>query len=164
MTEALNRLCAVQVEHDGISANHGVAIEQAAAIADLVEESYFELINRATGPYRLVISTRGGRITFHVSDVFGVPIVSHLMSASPLRRAIRDYVAICEVHYEAAASGDTRRLETIDMGRRATHDDASQLLRERLASKMRIDLETARRLFTIIAAAQLHKALIIDTF
>ncbi|NSY14910.1 UPF0262 family protein [Agrobacterium vitis] len=160
MTETLNRLCAVQVEHDGTRANRGVVIEQAAAIADLVEESYFELVDRESGPYCLVISTRGGRLTFHVSDARGTPIVSHFMSAGPLRRAIRDYVAMCEVHYEAAANGDARRLETLDMGRRATHDEASQLLRERLGSKVRIDLGTARRLFTIIAAAQLEKILI----
>jgi uncharacterized protein (UPF0262 family) len=158
MDKALNRLCAVEVDHDNVRANQQVEIEQRSAISDLLEGSYFELVGRQSGPYCLAISTRGSRLTFHVADADGIPIVSHFMSAGPLQRVIRDYVAICEAHYEAAAKGDTQRLEAIDMGRRAAHNEASELLRERLSTKMRTDLETARRLFTIIAACRMGNA------
>jgi uncharacterized protein (UPF0262 family) len=36
------------------------------------------------------------------------------------------------------------------MGRRALHDEGSQLLMERLKNKVTVDFETARRLFTLI--------------
>ena len=42
------------------------------------------------------------------------------------------------------------QIEALDMGRRAVHNEGSELLRERLAGKIEIDLDTARRLFTLI--------------
>ena len=36
------------------------------------------------------------------------------------------------------------------MGRRALHNEGSQLLMERLRSKIDVDSDTARRLFTLI--------------
>jgi uncharacterized protein (UPF0262 family) len=38
------------------------------------------------------------------------------------------------------------------MGRRGLHNDGSNLLRERLDGKVKTDLDTARRLFTLICA------------
>jgi uncharacterized protein (UPF0262 family) len=38
------------------------------------------------------------------------------------------------------------------MGRRAIHNDGSSLLQERLSGKVTTDLDTARRLFTLICA------------
>jgi uncharacterized protein (UPF0262 family) len=36
------------------------------------------------------------------------------------------------------------------MGRRAIHNDGSRILMERLKSKVALDLDTARRLFTLV--------------
>ena len=38
----------------------------------------------------------------------------------------------------------------IDMARRGIHNDAAELLKERLAGKIEVDFDTARRLFTLI--------------
>jgi uncharacterized protein (UPF0262 family) len=38
------------------------------------------------------------------------------------------------------------------MGRRSLHDEAAALLVKRLQGKIEIDFDTARRLFTLIAA------------
>ena len=38
------------------------------------------------------------------------------------------------------------------MGRRGLHNEGSEKLRERLAGKVAMDLDTARRLFTLICA------------
>ena len=38
------------------------------------------------------------------------------------------------------------------MGRRGLHNEGSQILRERLQGKVELDLDTARRLFTLICA------------
>ena len=43
-----------------------------------------------------------------------------------------------------------QRIQAIDMGRRGIHDEGSRALMERLSGKVRIDFETARRLFTLI--------------
>ncbi|TIP31146.1 MAG: UPF0262 family protein, partial [Mesorhizobium sp.] len=38
----------------------------------------------------------------------------------------------------------------IDMGRRGLHNEGSQTLMDRLAGKIEIDFDTARRLFTLV--------------
>ena len=38
------------------------------------------------------------------------------------------------------------------MGRRGLHDEAAELLRERLAGRVEVDFATARRLFTLVCA------------
>ena len=40
----------------------------------------------------------------------------------------------------------------MDFNRRALHDDGARILEERLAGKIETDFDTARRLFTLVAA------------
>jgi uncharacterized protein (UPF0262 family) len=42
------------------------------------------------------------------------------------------------------------------MGRRGLHNEGSELLRERLADKVTIDLNTARRLFTLLCVLHIR--------
>jgi uncharacterized protein (UPF0262 family) len=44
------------------------------------------------------------------------------------------------------------RIQAIDVNRRSLHDEGSSVLRERLASKILVDTDTARRLFTLLCA------------
>ena len=66
------------------------------------------------------------------------------------RGVIRDYFTICESYYEAIKSATPSRIEAIDVGRRSLHDEGAELLRERLAARVEVDADTARRLFTLI--------------
>ncbi len=61
---------------------------------------------------------------------------------------------ICESYYEALKNATPSQIESIDMGRRGIHNEAADLLSERLKGKVDIDHETARRLFTLINALQ----------
>ena len=76
------------------------------------------------------------------------PVMAHLLSLSPLRRIVKDYFLICDSYYDAIRTATPERIEAIDMGRRALHDEGSELLMERLKRKVVIDFDTARRLFT----------------
>ena len=76
--------------------------------------------------------------------------MTHILSLTPLRRVIRDYFLICDSYYEAIRSATPSQIEAIDMGRRGLHNDGSDILRERLAGKIEVDPDTARRLFTLI--------------
>ena len=58
--------------------------------------------------------------------------MAHLLSLSPLRRIVKDYFMICDSYYDAIRTATPERIEAIDMGRRALHDEGSQLLMERL--------------------------------
>jgi len=57
---------------------------------------------------------------------------------------------ICESYYEAIKTSTPSRIEAIDMGRRGIHNEGSQTLMDRLDGKIRIDFDTARRLFTLV--------------
>ena len=77
--------------------------------------------------------------------------MAHHLSLAPLRRIVKDYFMICDSYYAAIGTAAAERIEALDFGRRALHDEGSQLLMERLKRKVAVDFETARRLFTLIS-------------
>jgi uncharacterized protein (UPF0262 family) len=123
--------------------------ERAAAIYDLVEESRFRL-KGASGPYRLVLSLLERRLVFDIRSEAGDPLMMHALSLTPFTKIVKDYFLICDSYREAIRVGAPSRIEAIDMGRRAIHNEGSEALRARLKGKADLDLDTARRLFTLI--------------
>jgi uncharacterized protein (UPF0262 family)/protein-tyrosine-phosphatase len=126
------------------------------AIYDLLEENKFAPARvKSTGPYALHVSIVGNYIVLDVRnpETFQ-PIAAHYLSLTPFRRLIRDYFRIRDSYYEAIKSASSFQIEAVDMGRRAMHDEAAELLRTRLDNKLEMDLNTARRLFTLICAVQ----------
>lgn len=134
--------------------------EWRVAIYDLVDDNKFAPARvKATGPYALHVSIIGNYIVLDVRhpETFQ-PIAAHYLSLTPFRRLIRDYFRIRDSYYEAIKSASTYQIETVDMARRAIHNEAAELLRTRLDNKLEIDLNTARRLFTLICAVQPYAA------
>ncbi|TCN20367.1 UPF0262 family protein [Sinorhizobium americanum] len=124
--------------------------EQAVAVFDLLDNNRFTPIEHGGGPYPLHLSLVDRRLVISVTTENGAPVLCHHLSLPSFRRRFREYRLVCESFANAEARLSPERLEAIDMGRRAIHDEASALLRERLKSKVEIDQETARRLFTLI--------------
>ncbi|MGO4623930.1 UPF0262 family protein [Ensifer sp. 2YAB10] len=153
MTTGRNHLCAVRIDLAEARLDAVLEREQSVAIADLLEGNLFELIGRERGPYKLRLSTRDAKLSFQITTRDDFPIVSHILSLTPFRRVMKDYAMICEAHLHAAVAPDPHRLEAIDMGRRAIHNEGSDLLRERLSAWIRTDHDTARRLFTLMAVS-----------
>jgi uncharacterized protein (UPF0262 family) len=152
MAGAEFRLCDVSLDRSSGGQDARVEREQAIAIIDLLECNTFIPVGHRGGPYRLKIETADGRLALHVTDDNGVHVVSHYLSLTPFRRLLKDYTRICESYYDAMCRPGPERLEAIDMGRRGIHNEAAELLRERLSAKVSIDKDTARRLFTLIYA------------
>ena len=75
---------------------------------------------------------------------------------SPFRRIVKDYFAVCDSYFDAIKHAPPSQIEAIDMGRRGLHNDGADLLRERLAGKIEIDANTARRLFTLICVLHIR--------
>lgn len=126
------------------------------AIYDLLEENSFRPARvTATGPFALHVSIIANSIVLDVRhpETFQ-PIAAHYLSLTPFRRLIRDYFRIRETYYGAIRAGSPFQIETVDMARRGIHNEAAELLRTRLTNKLVIDLNTARRLFTLICAVQ----------
>ncbi|MDO9306718.1 MAG: UPF0262 family protein, partial [Mesorhizobium sp.] len=102
------------------------------------------------GPYKLKLSLVEARLVFAVSRESGEPVVTHILSLTPFRRIVKDYYMICESYYDAIRTSSPSQIEAIDMGRRGLHNEGSQTLMDRLAGKIEVDFDTARRLFTLV--------------
>jgi uncharacterized protein (UPF0262 family) len=124
--------------------------ERAVAIFDLLEENAFEPEGHAGGPYHLKLSLMDQKLVLTVTTEAGDPVATHILSLTPFRRIIKDYFMICESYYQAIRSSTPSQIEAIDMGRRGIHNEGSQTLQDRLAGKIKLDFDTARRLFTLV--------------
>jgi len=145
------RLVAVTLDENSIGrSNPDVEHERAVAIYDLLEENMFAPADHGGGPYALHLSIDGARLVFDIRLENGEPVIAHLFSLAPLRSIVKDYFMICDSYYQAIRTATPDKIEAIDMGRRGLHNDGSHLLMERLKSKVDVDFDTARRLFTLI--------------
>jgi uncharacterized protein (UPF0262 family) len=148
---AKQRLVAVTLDEATIGrSNADIEHERQVAIYDLLEQNSFGPSDHSGGPYALHLSITGNRLAFDIRTEDGTPVVAHLLSLSPLRRIVKDYYTVCDSYYQAIRTATPDKIEAIDMGRRAIHNDGSRILMERLKDKVRIDIDTARRLFTLI--------------
>jgi uncharacterized protein (UPF0262 family) len=147
------RLVAIEIDGAGERGHPLLAAEREAAIRDLVAaDNLFRPAGRERGRFRLRLSLAERRLVLAVSDRFDDPVARHILSLTPLDRVIRDYFLICESYAAALATAPAARIEAIDMGRRGIHNEGAETLRARLAGKIELDQDTARRLFTVICA------------
>jgi uncharacterized protein (UPF0262 family) len=126
--------------------------ERAVAIYDILEANSFALPDHDGGPYALHLALVEKKLCFEIRTADGGPVMTHLLSLSPFRSLIRDYEIVCDSYYKAIRTASPAQIEAIDMGRRGLHDEAAELLRQRLDGKVALDFDTARRLFTLIFA------------
>jgi len=134
--------------------NADIEQERRIAIFDLIEENSFKPLRAFAagheGPYRLRLSVQDGRLVLDISDEGGTLLETLILGLGRFRRPIRDYFAICDSYYQAIRKATAAEIETIDMARRGVHNEAAELLLERLDGKVDTDFATARRLFTLI--------------
>ena len=72
------------------------------------------------------------------------------LSLTPLRQIINDYYTICESYFNAVKQLPIDKIEAIDMGRKGIHNEGAKVIIERLEGRVKIDMETARRIFTLV--------------
>ena len=130
--------------------------ERAVAIFDLIEENRFAPAGCDSGPFSLHLSIQENRLVFDIRTEDEKPIGRVLLALGPFRRVVKDYFTVCESYYAAIKTASPSQIEAIDMGRRGLHDEGAELLRERLAGKIEIDGNTARRLFTLICVLHIR--------
>ena len=154
------RIIAVDLdEHTILWRNADVEQERRVAIFDLLEANRFAPIGGMGGhggPWRILLRVEEGRLVMELADDGGGPRGSIMLGLGPFRRTVREYFAICESYYKAIRNASPAQIETIDMARRAIHNDAAEQLKDRLADKVEIDFDTARRLFTLICVLHIR--------
>jgi uncharacterized protein (UPF0262 family) len=130
--------------------------ERAAAINDLLRENVFAPASGLPGPYAMRLGIEEDRLALDVTSTATLGCETIRLAVRPLRGIIKDYFAICASYYQALTTLAPAQLEAIDMGRRGVHNEGSILLQEALAPKARIDLPTARRLFTLVCVLHIR--------
>jgi uncharacterized protein (UPF0262 family) len=134
--------------------------ERRIAIFDLLEDNVFRPLrdypDGYAGPYNLHLGVEEGRLVLVLSREDRSALETLILSLGTLRRPIKDYFAICDSYYEAIRNATPQQIETVDMARRGIHNDAAELLKERLGGKIEVDFNTARRLFTLICVLHIR--------
>ncbi len=142
-------------ERTVVCRNPEIEHERATAIADLVHTNHFAPASGLLGPFRVHLATHEGRLSMEVTTLADGAGETVLLPLAPFRRIIKDYFLVCESYAKAIRSGNLGQVEAIDMGRRGLHDEGAELLLERLADRIAVDRDTARRLFTLICVLHL---------
>jgi uncharacterized protein (UPF0262 family) len=156
-TEAMSdpRLIHIDLDQGSIiHRNADIEQERRIAIFDLLEENYFRPERKHEdgyeGPFRLTLSVHDGRLVMDIAREDSSHFETIVLGMARFQRPIREYFAICDSYFQAVKQASAQHIETVDMARRGIHNDASDLLKDRLAGKVDVDFDTARRLFTLI--------------
>jgi len=153
----MNRICHIDIDESSLAApTPEMEQERRVAVFDLLEDNSFALPPRGEraappGPYRLLMAIRDRRLVVDITQQAGDKVAEFHLSLGPLRQVIKDYDQICASYFEAVKRLPPSQIEAIDMARRGIHNEGARVLQERLDGKAEVDLDTARRLFTLIS-------------
>ena len=146
-----SRLVAVTLDEESIGrSSPDIDHERQVAIYDLIEENSFAPVDHDEGPYVLHIGIKENRLVLDIRRENDKPVIAHLLSLTPFKRIVKDYFMICDSYYAAIRTATPDKIEAIDMGRRGLHDEGSRILQDAIKRKVKVDFDTARRLFTLI--------------
>ena len=131
-----------------------IEADREQAVADLAASNHFLVFGRdgqmTEGPYVLHLAISDGRLIFDIRASDDAPLIAIGLALGPFRRLVKDYQMLVDSHIKAVEEGREARIQAIDMGRRGLHNEGAVLMTERLAGKIDIDFDTARRLFTLV--------------
>lgn len=157
MSEAKDRIVAIRLDEKSVVRwRPEIEHERNLAVFDLLERNCFRLVRGFEGPYELDLSLRDATLVMRVKARHSDDAIDIALPVRPLRRVIKDYFLICESYYQAIRGATPSRIETIDMARRGLHNEGSEILKEALADRVDMDLDTARRLFTLVCVLHLR--------
>ncbi len=151
-----SRICHIEIDDSALPApTPEIEQERRVAIFDLLEDNSFHLPERTDrtsppGPYRLLLAIREKRLVFDIKTEAEDPAGEFHLSLGPFRQVVKDYFQICESYFDAVKTMPPSQIEAIDMARRGIHNEGARVLQERLDGKADVDIDTARRLFTLI--------------
>ena len=157
MADPLKKIVKLELdERTVLRRNADVEHERSVAIFDLLEDNHFAPVGHDGGPYHLKLGIADNALVLDIRDTADAPVDKVVLSLAAFRGIVKDYFLICESYYAAIRSSSPSQIEAIDMGRRGLHNEGSELLRERLADKIELDFDTARRLFTLICVLHIR--------
>ena len=150
----MSKLISISIEQDDFNLpTPEVLQEQNIAIYDLEQTNFFQLVGfEAYNEVKLNISLSGNSLVFKISSKKDKTLKTFFLSLTPLKQIINDYYTICESYFNAVKSLPIDKIESIDMGRKGIHNEGARVIIERLENRVKTDLETSRRIFTLVYA------------
>ncbi|MBU2958499.1 UPF0262 family protein [Paracoccus sp. 1_MG-2023] len=154
----MSRIIRIEIDDSAIPpATPEMEQERRVAIFDLIEDNSFAVPARddapePEGPFVLDLCIRDGRLVFDLQSEAADKVAEFHLSLGPFRQVVKDYFQICQSYFDAVKRLPPAQIEAIDMARRGIHNEGARTLQERLEGKARLDIDTARRLFTLICA------------
>ncbi len=152
----MSKLTHVEIDDAGLpTPTPEIEQERKVAIFDLLEDNSFAIPGRdgadsPAGPFRLLLAIRDRLLVFDVRSEDDRPAAEFRLSLGPFRQVVKDYYQICESYFDAVKRLPPAQIEAIDMARRGIHNEGARILQERLENKADLDIDSARRLFTLI--------------
>ena len=150
----MSKLISISIKQDDFNLpTPEVLQEQNLAIYDLEQTNFFQLVGFENyDEIKLNISLSGNSLVFKISSKTDEILKTFFLSLTPLKQIITDYYTICESYFNAVKSLPIDKIESIDMGRKGIHNEGARVIIERLENRITTDLETSRRIFTLIYA------------
>ena len=150
----MSKLISISIKQDDFNLpTPEVLQEQNLAIYDLEQTNFFQLVGfESYDEIKLNISLTDNSLVLKISSKKDEILKTFFLSLTPLKRIINDYYTICESYFNAVKSLPIDKIESIDMGRKGIHNEGARVIIERLENRVKTDLETSRRLFTLVYA------------
>ena len=150
----MSKLISISIKQDDFNLpTPEVLQEQNLAIYDLEQSNFFQLVGfESYIKLKLNISLSGNSLVFEISSNVNQILKTFFLSLTPLKQIINDYHTICGSYFNAVKSLPLDKIESIDMGRKGIHNEGARVIIERLDGRIKTDLETSRRIFTLIYA------------
>ena len=150
----MSKLISINIKQDDFNLpTPEVLQEQNLAIYDLEQSNFFQLVGfESYKEIKLNISLSGNSLVFEISSSIDEILKTFFLSLTPLKQIINDYYTICESYFNAVKNLPIDKIEAIDMGRKGIHNEGARVIIERLDGRIKTDLETSRRIFTLIYA------------
>lgn len=124
--------------------------ERQRVLKDLTKRSQFRPENNNNAPYCIDLYIADNKLIFNIKSQLQEELPTLILSLSPYKKIIKDYFMIIDSYEALRSKAMASKLETIDMARRGIHNEAAELMMERLDGKIKLDMDTARGLFTLI--------------
>ncbi len=150
----MSKLISINIKQDDFNLpTPEVLQEQNLAIYDLEQSNFFQLLGfESYKRIKLNISLSGNSLVFEINSSTDETLKTFFLSLTPLKQIVNDYYTICESYFNAVKNLPIDKIESIDMGRKGIHNEGARVIMERLENRVKTDLETSRRIFTLVYA------------
>lgn len=134
-----------------------IEMERHRALSDMLHHNRFVVKGHETRqPYHIELEITQHTLVINVKDSAGKELEKIHIGLKSLRKIIKDYFMMCDSFYKMMRTNDRAKMEAVDMGRRAIHNEGAEILMQMLEKYAECDRLTARQLFTLVCVLHIR--------